>query len=812
MGYRIGGTDGHAPDVDSVAFGSPGIAPKWTSGAKDAVGTAYSASSRVWFTMSRGVLTEIYYPTIDRPQVRDVEFLISDGQTFVHEEKKHLVHTIERIAPDALGYRVTSRDPDGRYALVKEIITDPHGATVLLRIHLEGDEDVLRTLHLYVLCASHLDGDGWGDSGLVTSYAGRQVLAAHGDRTWLMIAANVPFLKRSVGYVGKSDGWQDITQHKGMTWEFGSAPDGNIALCAELDLSGRREFTLGLAFGESDQNAASTLFQSLGHRWADHRPRFVRQWQRLGEGTVPLGESSGDGGDLFHASRMLLLAHEDKSYPGALIASLSIPWGDAKGDDDLGGYHLVWTRDMYNSSTGLLAAGNTSTPLRSLIYLACTQRADGGFYQNFWIDGRPYGTGIQLDETSAPIILAWRLDQLGILGNYDPFEMVMRAARYIIKEGPATQQERWEENAGYSPSTLASNITGLVCAADFAEKRGDLETSQFLYDYADFLESHVEAWTVTRNGELHPEIREHYIRINPVDPKDPHANESVDDAVVNIRNAAPGEPWQFAAKNIVDAGFLELVRFGIRRPGDAIIEQSLSVIDHVLKVETPLGPAWHRYNHDGYGERKDGSAFEGHGIGRAWPLLTGERGHYEFAAGRDVTPYLRALEQFSNEVGLLPEQVWDEADRPRQRFQFGKPTGSAMPLMWAHAEYLKLLRSKHDGRVFDRNPLVAARYADNDRGRRNLEIWKFNRQIKSMFGGRTLRVVAVTPFRLRITIDDWANATDFESKTTNFGLHWVDVDTHPNQRGPCVFTFLWTDTDKWEGTDFRVDVIEDPTV
>jgi glucoamylase len=789
------------------AFGAPGIDPRWTRGAKDAVGTAYSASSDVWFTIARGVLTEIYYPTIDTPQVRDVEFMISDGETFVHEEKRHLQHKIEKIDSRALGYIVTNRDPEGRYELVKEIISDPHEPVVLQRVKIEcSDPVLLKKLRVYVLIAPHLDGDGADDSGYVRSFAGRPVLAAHGTSTYLVVASNAHLVKRSVGYVGFSDGWQDLMTHKEMRWEFTEAPSGNIAMCAEIDISERQEFTLGLAFGDSEHRAASTLLQSLGNRYkTDQRPRFIRQWERAGTHIQPLFDVAGDGGVLFHSSHQLLLAHEDKCYPGALIASLSIPWGDAKGDEDIGGYHLVWTRDMCNSSGGLLACGDTTTPLRSLIYLACTQRPDGGFYQNFWIDGRPYWHGIQLDEVSSPIVLAWRLAKLDALGNFDPYQMVLGAAKYVINQGPYTPQERWEENSGYSPSTLASNIAGLVCAAEMANARGDRDTAQFILDYADFLESHVEAWTVTTQGALLSGVPRHYIRIHPVDVTDYAADEDPDHGQVLIKNRPPGEQATFPAKDIVDPGFLELVRYGIRKAGSPLMEDSLRVVDAELKVDTPAGPVWHRYNHDGYGESSDGEPFKGWGIGRGWPLLTGERAHYELAAGRDVTSYIRTMERFANEVGLLPEQVWDRPDWPERHMVLGKPTGAAMPLMWAHAEYLKLLRSRRDGAIFDVVGPVADRYLGG-KGRQDLEVWKFNRRVRRVAAGSTLRLQAESPFVLRVTQDGWQTNADVFSTATKLGIHFVNVTIARDAKAPVQFTFHWPDEGRWEGTDFKVEI------
>ncbi|MBP2674976.1 MAG: glycoside hydrolase 15-related [Deltaproteobacteria bacterium] len=786
------------------AFGGPGIPPRWTHAAKEGVGTAYASSSRLWFTIWNGVVTEVYYPTVDRPQLRDLQFLITDGVNFFHEEKRHLRSITERLSRHVLGYRITNSDPEGRYSIVKEVLTDPHLPCLLVNTTLTGGESFLKKLRLYALCAPHLGMGGWGNNARVVEIAGRKILTAEKDGVWLALGATFPFSRLSCGYVGQSDGWTDLAVDYRMDWEFDRATDGNIALIGELDLGDRREFTMGLAFGDGLHNAATTLLESLAVPFGEQRERYTDQWNRSCRRILPLEKAASDGGDLYHGSYSLLLAHEDKTFPGAFIASLSIPWGESKGDDDRGGYHLVWTRDMVKTATGLLAAGNTETPLRALIYLAVSQRDDGGFSQNFWIDGEPYWSGVQLDEVAFPILLAWRLLRKGGLGNFDPYPMVMRAARYLILHGPATPQERWEEAGGYSPSTIASNIAALVCAASFARERGDGATAAFLEEYADFLECHVEAWTVTTEGTLVPRIPRHYIRILPPDVNDPFPPEDPNLGVLALANQPPGSRWRFPGKEIVDGGFLELVRYGIRKADDPVIVDSLRVLDAVLKVDTPNGPCWRRYNHDGYGQREDGGPFAGYGKGRAWPLLTGERGHYELAAGRAPGPYLQAMEGFASPTGLLPEQVWDEPDRPDLYMFLGRPTGSAKPLMWAHAEYIKLLRSAVDGKVFDLVPEVADRYLSGRRACKPVEIWKHNRQVSSVRQGFTLRIQAGTPFLLHWTQDDWGTSEDSHSTPTALGIEYFDIDIQRRQSGRIRFTFFWTDAGTWEGRDFEV--------
>jgi glucoamylase len=788
------------------AFGWPGIEPRWTHGGKDGVGTAYAASSRVWFTFWNGIITEVYHPTVDRPQLRDLQYLITDGKGFFHEEKRHLESKLEHLSDDGLGYRCTNSDPAGRYAIVKEIIADPHLACVLQHTKLTGDESFVSKLRLYALCAPHLEVGGWGNSGYVARLGGRNVLIAERKGTWLALAATVPFSRVSCGYVGRSDGWTDLAGNFQMDWEFDHAPDGNIALTGELDLTGTREFTLGLAFGSSQHHAVSTLFQALSTPFAEHSKRYAEQWERSSAGILPLGKVSSDGGSLYRTSFNLLRAHEDKSYPGAFIASLSIPWGEAVGDEDQGGYHLVWTRDMVNSAHAMLAAGDRFTPLRALIYLSVSQHENGGFAQNFWIDGAPYWRGVQLDEVAFPILLAWRLRCENALQDFDPYPLVMRAAAYLVRHGPLTPQERWEEVSGYSPSTLASNIAALICAACFARKKGDKATAKYLEEYADFLEGHVETWTVTTEGTLLPGVARHYLRILPERADNPSPEEDPNQGNITIGNRPPGAQNVFPAKEVVDAGFLELVRHGVRRPDDPLIVDSLKVVDAVLKVETPFGPCWHRYNHDGYGQREDGGPFAGWGCGRVWPLLTGERGHYELAAGHDTKPFIRAMEGLASCTRLLPEQAWDGPDQPQVHMYCGRPTGSAMPLMWAHAEYIKLLRSVRDGKVSDLIAEVAKRYLGARADHPVFEVWKFTRQVRSVKRGSVLRIQVPASFRLRWSGDEWQTVQDTPSSPTALGVEFVDIPVPPAQRAPIRFTFFWTANDRWEGRDYIVSV------
>ena len=780
------------------APGAPGIEPRWTSSAKDGIGTAYHTSSRLWFTLSHGIVNEIYFPHVDSPNTRDLQFLITDGETFCHEERRDLDHLTEYPEQNVLLYRLTNSDREGRYRIVKEIIGEPHSSVLLIHTRLEILDPKLRgKLRLYALLAPHMIGTGYHNRAKWCGLDDRKFLEARREDICMVFGCEPDFTRRSVGYVGHSDGWQDLMDNFKMDWEFEQAQEGNIALTAEIDLSRGLEFTLGVALGHSLQSASTQLLQALATPFSRQREKYISQWQRT-QLADDFREHSKDGGHLFRLSQCILLAHEDKMFPGAFVASLSIPWGETSDDSNAGGYHLVWTRDMAHTATAMLASGQTESALRALIWLACVQAPDGSLPQNSWINGTPYWSNTQLDEVAVPILLAWRLHQADALRQFDPWPLVSRAARYLMAHGPVTAQERWEENSGYSPSTLAAIIAALVCASEFARHRKKKPTANFLLDYADWLSAHLEEWTVTNRGELVKDKPRHYVRITPADPRQAEATADPDNAVIEIANGGGKHP----ARNIVSGDFLQLVRLGVRAADDPLMVDSLAVIDQVLKRDLPQGPCWRRYNYDGYGQKADGSAFDGAGEGRSWPILTGERGHYELAAGRDPLTYIETMEKSTNAGSMLPEQLWDAADLPVGKMKRGGPTGSAMPLCWAHAEYMSLARSRHDGVCFDRIDPVYQRYAKARTGSK-IEMWTFAHQPRRIGKGKGLRIITEQAAKIHWTFDAWATANDLETRDSGLGLHWTDLPTNKLPEGTrVVFTFNWTEVNRWEGRDF----------
>ncbi|MGB6944620.1 MAG: glycoside hydrolase family 15 protein [Bryobacteraceae bacterium] len=787
----------------ATAFGFPGIPATWTCANKQGVGTAYSCGSRIWFTIAHGILTETFYPRIDTPQLRGLEFLFSDGNELFLEEKRDFEHEVERIVP-AQGYLIRSSDRSRRFSLTKEIIAEPTRPCIVMRVELQGDDEFLDQLGMYVYCEPHLCDAGSNNNAYIIEDCGRQILAAEKNGTWLVVGASCRFSRLSCGYVGSSDGYSDLAKNGRMALEFDRATDGNVALTAQLNLSTSRAFVLGVAFGETLEHSVANLFQSLGTEYEDQRRIFARQWEHTTAIRKPLEKASQDNGRLYEASCALLLAAEDKTYQGAFVASPSIPWGEARDDQEgKGGYHLVWTRDMVEVAMGLLAAGYTRTPLRTVINFAARQKADGGFTQNSWVDGKSFRNNVQLDEVAFPVLLAERLSRDGLLGHFEVAPMVCRAANFLLHSGPVTGEERWEELGGYSPSTLATVIAAEICAAHLLRASGEEASAALLEQYADYLVAHLEEWTVTGNGSLSPKIHRYFVRLNPAKPGEVAKPGAVDQAELKMPDQPPGEPDNYPARDVVDAGFLQLVRYGILAPDDPLIMDSLTVVDQALMRCTPAGKCWRRYNRDGYGQRPDGGPFEEWGQGGSWPLLAGERAHYELAAGGNYCELIRALEQFAAPNDLLPEQIWDEADRPEAGLYSGRPTGSAVPLHWAHAEYIRLLRSAVDGQVFDLIPEVAARYL-KQKPESRVEYWLPKHPIQRARRQCTLRICAPEPFRLRWSDDHWATCRDSNSIGTAIGADYCDLASSSVEAG-VEFTFFWKHREQWEGRNYRVE-------
>jgi glucoamylase len=793
------------------APGAPGIPPRWTSSAKSGVGTALNQHSKVWFTLSHGILNEVYFPRVDQACTRDMGFLVTNGSDFFSEEKRHCTFENRAIEPGVPVYELVNTDTSGRYRIHKEILSDPFRSVVLQKVRFEPLQGKLSDYRLYALLSPHLANCGYGNTGWVGDYKGFPMFFAGHDGVALALASSAPWGKRSVGFVGMSDGWQDVSQHFRMEWEYQRAENGNIALTGEIDLEAcQGEFMLALGFGGIWSEAGQQTRSSLSEDYLELRDLYVSQWKNWQKKLLPLDDPLRQH-DLYRASTVVLRTHESKDFLGGIIASLSIPWGFNKGDEDLGGYHLVWPRDLVETAGALLAGGAVKDAARVLRYLESTQEAEGNWAQNLWLDGRPYWSGIQMDETAFPILLLDLLrreapESLGKLERWWP--MVRKAASFILRNGPVTQQDRWEEDAGYSPFTLAAEISGLLAGADIADLTGHSEQAQAMRDTADAWNDNIERWVYAEETDLAQQfgVSGYYVRIAPPDSE---GVASPTQGFVPIKNRPPGQDGE-RAYHIISPDALALVRFGLREPDDPRIRNTIRIIDAMLSVELPQGPCWYRYNGDGYGEHKDGSAFDGTGIGRPWPLLAGERAHYCLAAGHrdEAEALLTVMENStcSDASRLLPEQVWDQADLPAFELFRGRPSGSACPLVWAHSEYVKLRRSIRDGKIFDQPPQTVQRYL-KEKHVRQIFGWRFNNKTRSIPRNKTLRIVLLSPAQVRWSLDNWTTSHETDARDTGLGIFTLDLPTASLPAGSeAVFTFFWPQENRWEETEYRVTI------
>jgi len=797
-------------ESNGYAPGWPGIPARWTSSAKSGVGTALGFRSRVWFTLSHGIVNEVYYPRIDQACVRDMGLIVTDGTAFFSEEKRHATSEVQWLADGVPAFHVVNTCAQGSYRIEKTILTDPRRDALLHQTRFVALEGSVADYRLHVLLAPHLGNHGAGNTAWVGDYKALQMLFAEREGNTLALACSSPWRHRSVGFVGSSDGWQDLVAHHRLTWDFSRAENGNVALVAEIELgSGDDEFTLALGFGRNAAEAGSRARAALQDGFEAARSEYVRAWEDWQGPLLSLDKGLDRGPNLYRVSTAVARTHESCNFPGGMIASLSIPWGFSKGDNDLGGYHLAWPRDLVESAGGLLAAGARDEVRRVLRYLQATQEEDGHWAQNMWLDGSPYWSGVQMDETALPILLIDLARRERVFDSNDLprfWPMVRKAAAYLVRNGPVSPQDRWEEDPGYSPFTVGAEIAALLAAADLADMHHEPSVATYLRETADVWASSVDHWMYVTDTDWCREygVAGYYIRIAPVE-----AEESVSrfQASVPVKNVDPDATDRLAS-HLVSPDALALVRFGLRRADDQRILDTVKVIDALLKVATPSGPSWHRYNGDGYGEHADGRPFDGTGIGRLWPLLTGERAHFELAAGRvdEARRLQAALEAFASSEGLIPEQTWDGSDLPERELFFGRPSGSAMPLVWAHAEYLKLLRSLHDGRVFDTPPQTVKRYLEENTESPRV-VWRFNHKIRSLPAGKKLRIETCEPSVVHWSGDGGTTSHDIETRDTGLVTHVADLATETLREGDVVeFTFYWPEEDRWEDSGFSVQV------
>ena len=675
-----------------MAPGAPGNDARWASAGKQAVGTSNTLASKVWFTLQGGSLTEVFYPRADMPNVSVLEFVVVDpSNRRVETERQDATHEIQVLNYYSLSFRQINTSTNGGWKVIKTYTTDPGRNTVLIDVKFETND---KTLELYVYFDPSLNNSGMHDTAWTQDNA---LLATEADKTVAVLVSG-GFNEINSGFYQVSDGLDQLKQNGRIVTAYARAENGNVAQLARIKRPGH--FTLALAFGKTAAEAFKSAQDSLKRGFQVCRKDYDAGWRQM---VRRLPQVDAKYQPQFNLAALVLKAHEDKTFRGANVASLSAPWitGTAANEPYVGGYHLVWARDLYHVATAYMALGDRAAAERALNYLfTVQQRSDGSFPQITWIDGKPLGDAIQMDEVAYPLILAY---QLGRTDRETYTKHIKRSADYLLKNGPVTQQERWEEKPGYSPATIAAEIAGLVCAAEIAKRNGDPSSAQRYLATADDWAHKVESWTATTNGKYGD--GNYYLRLTQSGK--PNAGERIE---LNNNAGVADE------REIVDPSFLELVRFGIKSPRDPLIRKSLRIVDQLIRVETPHGAAWYRYVRDGYGEMEDGRPWNWDGKytgkGHLWVLLTGERGQYELARGEfgKARQRLNTMLGFANEGMMLPEQVWDQSQSPVADLKFGEGAGSATPLAWSMAQFIRLTVNVRAKKNLDTPDIVAARY------------------------------------------------------------------------------------------------------
>jgi glucoamylase len=773
-------------ESSSHAFGAPGIAPTWSSSNKDFV-TAALDGARLWATIGHGVINEVYWPSTGQPQIRDLSFyLVGNGRWIdLKRERRYRL-----ITPGPALPAVNIVHHGENYQLTLEILPDPLRDVLLVRFALVGDYRLVFILAPHVGSTGH-DNSAWLEEG--SAYA-------QGGGVALCLAASMPIEHLSCGFVGASDGWQDLSRHGALTYQFQSARHGSVAITGQAS---RHHGILALGFASGPAGAHTRARTALAADFDALHSSFIEAWHAWGA-SLNLPRPDDTLGDAAELSAAVLKIHEDRAYPGAVVASLSVPWGNST--DSLGGYHLVWPRDASLTAFALLAANQRLDARHILAHLIAAQRRDGHWPQNYFPSGEPYWDGVQLDEVALPVLLAAKLAELREPELPGTREMVRAAVGFLARTGPASAQDRWEENPGISPFTLATAIAALVAAGPWLES----EEREYALELADDWNERLESWCYVDDTELAHTlgVRGYYVRIAP-----PHRAGADDRVELRNRDGAT-----ITASELVSLDFSYLVRLGIRSALDPRVQDTIRVVDSILKVETPSGTLYRRYNGDGYGEHADGRPFDGRGIGRAWPLLVGERGHLALQSGKDALPFLQTMWRCASAGGLLPEQVWDADPIPALELMPGRPSGGAMPLVWAHAEFLKLLVARERGRPVEWLASVERHFGHRPLARDGEPVaeksgvagheatiwhWRDEVPVARLPAGKSLAIEDRVPFTLHLGLNGWQHIEDRVAEPGAFGI-WSVLLTQEELAAADELNFTRRYAGGWENFDHRV--------
>ncbi|MBR7834811.1 fibronectin type III domain-containing protein [Actinospica durhamensis] len=697
----------------ATASGGPGSTPYWNeSGGVQGFADSTSSTSKVAYTIGDGELENAFYPEDDEPDTYGLQYYVTNGSSFTDSEVSNTTHAVTLADSTSLTWQQTNTATNGDFSITKTYIADPNASVILIQTTFTNETS--SPLYLYADYQPYLDNQGDGNTGGTDSTSGD--LEAVNGSVASALAASTGFTGSSTGYVGtSSSGATELTSGYGLATTYsGVSSSGHLDQTAQIPVSssGSTTFTLALAFDTTESSAITDAATALGSGFSTLESSFESGWHSWLAGlsappaSVEPASAGGTGSaallNQYYISLMELKADEDKTYVGGFVASPTDPWGASDSAASAGnhGYHLVWTRDEYEMASALLASGDSTDAAAALQYILKYEiESSGEAKQNTWLNGNQEWSGQQMDESADPLILAY---QLGDTSSTD-WATLKTEANYIVSNGPYTGQDRWEENSGYSPSTIAAEIAGLVCAYSLATTQGDTSDAATYLSTAKTWASEVDGWTYTTDGSLGS--GSYFVRIAP--------NGTPNDSnTISISNGG----GSYDQRAVVDAGFLELVRLGIKSASATDITNSLSVVDSTIGVTTPQGLMYHRYNHDGYGETSTGADYTGAGVGNLWPVFNGERGEYDIADGATsgAESQLEVMQASASADGQISEQVWGSstaASASGTGWSLGQPDNSATPLMWSMAQYVRLADDISHGSDADTPAIVCQTFS-----------------------------------------------------------------------------------------------------
>jgi len=678
------------------APGAPGANATWNESNLQGFADSLGSASKVWYTLGNGELENVFYPQTDTPSTFGLQYFVTDGSTFTNTETANTTHAISLVDPTSLVWQQVNTATNGDFTITKTYVADPSRSVVLVQTTFANHTST--ALQLYADYLPQLNNDGMGNTGGTDTTSGDPV-ASNGSVS-SALAASTGFSQTTTGYVGSSsDGSSQLTSSHALTTTYSSASTaGHIVQVAQIPVaaSGSTTFTLALAFDSTQSAAVSDAAASLAAGFSSLESSFESGWHSwVGGLNSPPASVTGSSAlkAQYYVSLMEVKADEDKTYTGGFVAAPSDPWGTSVSANSGGGhgYHVVWTRDEYEMASALLAAGDATDANAALQYIfTYEEESSGAVKQNSFLNGNAVFGSLQMDEVADPIILAY---QLGATNSAD-WGHIQALANYLVSNGPYTPQERWEEASGYSPATMAAEIAGLICAASIAEANGATSLAASYQSTALSWAAEVDSMTYTTTGSYGN--GDYFLRITP----DGSPNSG---ASIGIANGGGSHD----DRTVVDPSFLELVRLGIKAANATDITNTITAVDSQIKVTTPEGPVWHRYNFDGYGETSSGGDYTGSGVGNPWPVLSGERGEYDVAAGNltGAQSLLATMAGAANSGYQIPEQVWG-GSTGTGGFTFGQPDNSATPLMWAMAQYVRLAIDISAGKNVDTPAVV----------------------------------------------------------------------------------------------------------